>query len=281
MNINGVNKSSTIARQFFNASTNGILAIGGGSVGRPANGVIDDIRIYNKALTAAEIQKIRVSAPVVGGHHIIDSTRFLAQLANRRMTLDSTEIGSSVSTKPMLRLDGVVIAQSESSLVPGLHKISPSFLWGGRSEPLVRPPVDVGAFMLLSFDELSASDAQVQRDKADLLDPYITSRTDALSDDEQTRSKFLGRMASVVANTFGARTMRMTRRVDELLNLERRFYEDSMMPKMIWTFPDQLSSLHEDDFTSLVSTQRGESMSTISWGHFINTTFHWSTKDRP
>ena len=204
------------------------------------------------------------------GTILLERTIYLPQIAGKRFCLDfipadpnsqsiisgyggmcKTPVGANAYVKPVLKVDGVImpsvtidgvnIPEAIGSQIRLGEEFYPEFTGGGYTD-LMRPLKKAGIFLQMAFDTLAASEKTIEKIKMEL----ENISTDTAYGDS-TREEYLGRMASILTETFLLRHYKTTSRVEDLM-YGKKWRGNYVSPILIYTFPDNINKDKESKF---------------------------------
>ncbi len=201
---------------------------------------------------------------------LLERTIYLPQIAGKRFCLDFipadansqsiisgnggipyTPLAANAYVKPILKVDGVTmpavtidgvnIPEAIGSQIRLGEEFYPEYTGGGYTD-VTRPSQEAGTFLQMAFDPLAASEKTIEKIKMEL--ENISTDT-AYSD--STREEHLGRMASILAETFLLRMHNSSSRVEGLIH-GRTWWGTLTSPTFIYTFPKDIKKDKESKF---------------------------------
>ena len=201
---------------------------------------------------------------------LLERTIYLPQVAGKRFCLDfisadtnsesiiagyggmcKTPLEANAYVKPVLKLDGVImpavtidgvnIPEAIGSQIRLGEKFYPEYTGGGYTD-VKRPSQEVGTFLQMAFDPLVASEKTIEKTKMEL----VNISTDTAYGDS-TREEYLGRMASILTETFLLRMSNGSSRVEDLIH-GRTWWGTLTSPTFIYTFPKAIKKDKESKF---------------------------------
>jgi len=201
---------------------------------------------------------------------LLERTIYLPQIAGKRFCLDFipadtnsesiiagyggmcyTPLEANAYVKPVLKIDGVImpavtidgvnIPDAIGSQIRLGEKFYPEYTGGGWTD-VQRPSKEAGAFMQMAFDPQAASEKTIEKIKMEL----ENISTDTAYDDS-IREEYLGRMASILTETFLLRMHNNSSRVENLL-YGKTWLEKHSSPTFIYTFPKDIKKDKESKF---------------------------------
>jgi RHS repeat-associated protein len=201
---------------------------------------------------------------------LLERTIYFPQIAGKRFCLDfipadtnsqsiiagyggmcKTPLEANVYVKPVLKVDGVImpavtidgvdIPEAIGSQILLGEKFYPEYTGAGYTD-VTRPSKEAGAFMQMAFDTLAASEKTIEKVKMEL----ETLSTDTAYDDS-TREEYLGRMASVLMETFLLRRYELSTQIEDL-TYGKNWRGNYAAPILIYTFPKDINKDKESKF---------------------------------
>ncbi len=201
---------------------------------------------------------------------LLERTIYLPQIAGKRFCLDFipadsasaaiiagnsgmpyTPLSDNAYVKPVLKIDGVIMPAVTINGVNVPEAIGSQMLLGekfyveytgGGYTNVKRPTREAGTFMQIAFDALAASERTVEKMKMEMEQLSIDL---AYADD--TREEYLGRMASILTETFLLRHHETSSRVENLM-YGKFDYANFVSPTFIFTMPANILEDEESKF---------------------------------
>ncbi len=231
-----------------------------GSVGA-ANfykGEMDEVRVYNKALTFNQINDLR--KPELASNILAYKKLVLPQINGRRVVFQFTDDLATRSDSTALNvqnadilLDGHTLNPTgEGSILPEDAGLYSAFSAEHRPYSDItwtrQPDIGPGALVSLGIDALGCSQARVHELSEQLGE---ANPLDALSSDAVTREAYLGLYGNLLTETFIARSYENDERVSELMHVKPVHYTQtnplgSYRFVQIWTHPDDNNRISTD-----------------------------------
>lgn len=172
-----------------------------------------------------------------GGAVLLEREIYLPEVAGRRFTLEFNQ-GAAGWLIPVFKLDDEIIQEGAAILADA--NFFPAFEsdWYAYT---ARPSKNAGTYMLMAFDPLSASENDVE-----MLKDELGQLSASMVLDPATRGQYLGRIASVIMNTYLIRYLQNTNAAADLLHLGLIYA--GQCPTFIYTSTDNLPTVSDAKF---------------------------------